>query len=255
MTRRLQILDLFAQHFNVNGDSGNVLCLRRRLEWADIPVEVLTIEPGERWPRTPPDLLHIGGGSVAAQAAALPVLMDHRSLLADWVDAGVALLAVAGGFQLTMDSVELTSGEREPALGIFAGSSAAVETRISSFAVAATQFGLVVGYQNLGQSVQLVDDQHPLGELVHGTGNLFSPGTEGALRNKAIGTNLHGPVLPKNPALADWLIGSALERRGGQEYRLGPAHQKADHVATMGNEVIIDRLELRKNLDGRQPRR
>ncbi len=255
MTRPLLILDFFAEHFNVNGDCGNVLCLQRRLEWAGIPVEVREIGLDDQWPRTPPDLVHIGGGSVAAQAAALPVLMTHRSQLADWVEAGVPLLAVAGGFQLTMDSVQLAGTESIPSLGIFSGTSATVETRISSFAVIETPLGLIFGYQNLGQSVRLADEQPPFGKILHGTGNAFSPETEGAVRGNAIGTNLHGPILPKNPALADQLIRVALDRRGGPEYRHGPSHSTADHYALMGNETIMDRLELRKALNGRQSRR
>ncbi|MHB1235187.1 MAG: type 1 glutamine amidotransferase [Microbacteriaceae bacterium] len=251
MMQPLLILDLFAQHFNVNGDCGNVLCLRRRLEWAGIPVEVREIGADDQWPSSPPDLVHIGGGSVAAQAAALPDLMAHRSQLVDWVDAGVPMLAVAGGFQLAMESVQLTGPEDVPSLGIFSGSSAAVETRISSFAVVTTPLGLIFGYQNLGQSVLLADEQLPFGEVLHGTGNAFSPGTEGAVRQNAIGTNVHGPVLPKNPALADRLIRLALDRRGGPEYLHGESHTKADHYAVMGNETIIDRLELGKILNNR----
>jgi len=247
VTDPIVILDLFPRHFNVNGDCGNVLCLRRRLEWAGIPVTVLELEPGQAWPQERPDLVHLGGGSLAAQRAALPELVANRERLAGWIAVGMPFLAVAGGFQLSMGTVSLSPGQAEAGLGVFAGSSDPAGSRISGFAVARSEHGLIFGYQNLGQVVRLAPGQPALGDLVHGHGNDSPAATEGAVSGSAIGSNLHGPLLPKNPALADAMIRAALSPRG-IPYELGEAHAKADHYAAKGNETIVERLELGKTL-------
>src|SRR5699024_1813306 len=84
---RVVILNLFPAHADLNGDRGNVLALRQRLVWSGIPVEVLDIHAGDGWPQTVPDIVHLGGGTVAAQRAMLPSLVPEASRLADWADA------------------------------------------------------------------------------------------------------------------------------------------------------------------------
>ena len=72
----------------------------------------------------------------------------------------------------------------------------------------------VVGYENHGGRTHLGEGVKPLGCVLHGFGNDGASGQEGVLSKNVVGTYIHGPLLPKNPDLADWLLARALERKG-----------------------------------------
>lgn len=244
--RELRILDVFPGHFNINGDGGNILALRRRLEWSGISVEVHETAVGESWPAEA-DLVHIGGGTAAAQRAAVAALRAEADRISDWVADGVPLLAIAGGFQLAVERVRLPGeGDTVEGLGLFAGESRPTAEHDPGPVVGRhPELGWVAGFQNLAQSVELGAGQAPFLEVHHGRGNEFSPG-EGAVTGTAIGTRLHGPLLPKNPQLADHLIRQALRRRGAEEaYRHGEQHRLADGYAAQAWRALRERVKLR----------
>jgi len=76
-------------------------------------------------------------------------------------------------------------------------------------------FGRLVGFENHSGQTLLESGQEALGTVSKGFGNDPRSGREGAVTGNAIGTYMHGPVLPKNPLLADYLILMALKRRYG----------------------------------------
>lgn len=208
----LRLVSVLPGLLGTYGDSGNVLVLRRRLAWRDIGVEVLTVGAGEAVPTTG-DLYVLGGGEDDAQLAALEEL--QRSGLTAAIEAGAVVLAVCAGLQILGESLELSDGRRVSGLGLLD----LVTTRLPARAVGevvaepepALGLPLLTGFSNHGGSTVLGPEARPLANVQRGPGNAGENDTEeGALQGSVVGTYLHGPVLARNPALADLLLARAL---------------------------------------------
>lgn len=248
-TGTVTVLDMFPAQFNVNGDGGNVLTLIRRLQWAGITAQVISAEPHTRWWTTStPDIVHLGGGTIGAQQAMLPHLRDGRAQLHEWAAEQVPILGVAGGYHLLLDEVRFP-GAHEPVsgIGLLAGRSAPAAERVSEYTVALVDGSLVHGYQNSGQLAYLHPGTTPWGRILEGRGNGAASGTEGAITGSVTGSNLNGPLLPRNPIVADALIRDATARLG-IEYRIGGQHQRVDAIANQASAVIRHRLGATKRL-------
>lgn len=243
---RVTILDVFPGHFDQNGDSGNVLALRRRLEWSGFDVVVSRVAPGDAWPVETPDFVLVGGGSIPAQRDALPHLMAARVQLQDWVASGVAYLAVAGGYTLSATQTQMPGEDHtREALALFAGVSTALPSLQSgTIAFRSSHYGVLHGYVNLAQRVVLDDASQCLGMIEVGPwpGAVGEP--EGAQVGSAFGTHAHGPILPKNPVLADAIIWAGLTRRGLESrYVHGARHEQVDALARRARASLAARLE------------
>ncbi len=221
MTGPLRLGHLYPRAMTIYGDAGNVCTLRRRAEWRGIEVEVVPIEPGPA-DLEGCDLLFVGGGQDRDQSAILADLADHkRASLERAIAGGTAVLAVCGGYQLLGHDYVDAEGRVLDGLGILDLRSRAGDDRwIGNVLVEAEpSMGLaepaLVGFENHGGRTQLGPGVRPLGRVVVGGGNNGEDGGEGVVSGRVVGTYLHGSLLPKNPALADWLLGHALAHRGG----------------------------------------
>jgi len=242
---RVGILDVFPGHFDQNGDSGNVLALRRRLEWSGFDVDVVRVDPGDAWPAETPDFVLVGGGSVPAQRDALASLVAQRARLADWVAAGSAYLSVAGGYALSATELVLPGDAVSQAgLGVFAGRVGALERLASGPAVIRSpRHGVLHGFVNLAQRVTLDEPAQALGIVVSGPWDDCAGQPEGAAVGTAFGTHAHGPILPKNPVLADAFIRAGLTRRGlADAYRHDARHEHVDALARRARAALAQRL-------------
>jgi len=239
------ILDVLPGHFDQNGDSGNVLALRRRLKWSGIDVEVIRLDAGDAWPQQAPDFVLLGGGSIPAQRDALPGLAAERDRLRDWVAAGTAYLAVASGYALSADEVRLPGEDSvRDGLGVFQGRAAALDSLVSGpIAFRSPRHGVLHGFVNLQQRVVLEDAAQALGTIESGPWPDSTGGPEGAEVGVAYGTHAHGPILPKNPVLADAFIRGGLARRGLVEaYRHDARHEHVDDLARRARASLAARL-------------
>lgn len=201
----LRILHLYPVELGINGDVGNVLTLRRRAEWRGIEVEVVNHDIGSALPASV-DLVHIGSGPVAGQAAVRADLAAITPRLAEWKAAGVPFLAIAGGWQLLGTSLTTSSGEVLDGAGLFASTAVLGDRRVVGEVVVESTLGRVAGFEN--HSAVTAIHGIPLGSVISGAGN--GDGREGLLEGSSIATNLHGPFLPMNPAWADVLLRAAL---------------------------------------------
>ena len=237
--RRLRVAHLYPELLNLYGDSGNVLVLRKRMEWRGIACEVHEVHMGERPTFGDADLVFVGGGSDRDQRTVAGELRAVGAELASFVEDDGVLLAVCGGYQLLGHSylmgdeevrglslVDLYTDRGSPRLI----GNVVVESRISGQPV--------VGYENHGGRTHLGVGVEPLGRVLHGHGNDGESGYEGCLYRNVVGTYVHGPLLPKNPGVADWLIARALERRYGVA-DLEPLDDSAELAA---NQVMCERL-------------
>ena len=222
MSRPLRIGHLYPRAMTIYGDSGNVCSLVRRAEWRDIEVEVVPIEAGPADLQAC-DLLFMGGGQDRDQSAVFADFADHkRTSLERAVAGGVAVLAVCGGYQLLGHDYVDAEGRVLAGLGLLDLRSRAGDDRwIGNVLVESDpSMGLadptLVGFENHGGRTHLGPGLRPLGRVVVGGGNNGEDGGEGVVAGRVVGTYLHGALLPKNPALADWLLAAAVAHRDGE---------------------------------------
>lgn len=214
MTAPLLLVHLYPKKMNIYGDTGNVLALRRRLEWRQLPVRVVTVDEGDRFDLAEADIVVAGGGEDASQLAIAGDLVERGAAIHRAVEAGVVFLTVCGTYQLFGRRFVTAAGEEIPGIGVFGAETHGGGTRMIGNVVVSSPWGDLVGFENHSGRTRLDPDQAPLGQVRRGHGNDGESGAEGAIVNNCLGTYLHGSVLPKNPALADDLIRRALVRRG-----------------------------------------
>ncbi|HSS09668.1 MAG TPA: hypothetical protein VLL25_07280 [Acidimicrobiales bacterium] len=249
------------------GDRGNVICLQQRCRWRGIEVEVAELGLGAPVDPDEVDILLMGGGADSQQRAIAEDLVTVKGDgIRRAVDDGAAALMICGGYQLFGHSYQTYDGTTLQGLGIFDSNSVHRAHQLGARLDNVAQAGAVravnnlvvnwgdrtlVGFENHGGRTYLAEGAQPLGRVVVGGGNNSEDGWEGCVYKNAIGTYLHGSVHPKNPHLADHLIGSALERRTGSR-ELQPlddrleweAHQLAMDKALHGKSPTAKRRPL-----------
>jgi CobQ-like glutamine amidotransferase family enzyme len=188
-------------------DDGNVTVLAQRLRWRGVPVEICVVTAD----RTPPadcDLYVLGGGEDAAQAFAADWLRQHRRLRAA-LEGPATTFAVCAGLQVLGQWMQDSSGQRYPGVEILdlttePGRQRAVGEVVSACALPGV--GTLIGFENHRGVTTLGPGVRPLAQVVRGTGNGTREHGEGVLTPTVVGTYLHGPVLARNPALADAVL-------------------------------------------------
>jgi CobQ-like glutamine amidotransferase family enzyme len=216
MTTSAAIVLLYPDLLGTYGDSGNAIVLARRLAWRGHDVELVEVHAGEPIPEQA-DVYVIGGGEDAPQVeAARGIGTDgplHRA-----VERGAAVLAVCAGMQIVGRSFPDSTGERRDGAGLLDIATVRVDRprAVGELLVHPDPtLGLpeLTGFENHGGRTELGAGVRPLGTVEVGEGN--GGGTEGAVSDRVLGTYLHGPVLARNPALADlllgWVVGGELE--------------------------------------------
>lgn len=198
---------------NLYGDHGNILALVKRCEWRGIKTKVIEHEPGQAIPKNV-DIIFGGGGQDSGQNKIEADLKKIAPELKKLVEAGTPTLVICGLYQL-FGKYFLTQDEhRIEGIGILKlSTTAGPERLIGNIVIKSNQFGQIVGYENHSGLTTLEDKSQALGEVVSGAGNNGEDQTEGCFYKNCIGTYLHGPILPKNPKVADFLIETALKRQ------------------------------------------
>jgi CobQ-like glutamine amidotransferase family enzyme len=240
----LRVAHLYPRLMNIYGDRGNVMCLRHRCEARGIGFELTELSLGDRLDPAAYDLIFAGGAQDREQRGVVDDLLATKAeALREAVESDVAVLAVCGAYQLFGRYYREASGAELPGAGIFdlhtehPGESA---RRLIGNIVAEWDSPdgprTIVGFENHGGRTRLGAGARPLARVRHGYGNNGEDGGEGAVYRNAIGTYVHGSLLPKNPALADHLIRLALRRRHG-DVELAAIDDRAElraHEAALG---------------------
>jgi hypothetical protein len=217
---RVRVGHLYPEYLNIYADRGNIAVLTRRaaLRGHELVVEPVGIgdplDPGAH------DLLYIGGGQDREQTLIAPDLASRHEEIRDAVDRGAALLAVCGGYQLLGRGYRGRDGSFMPGAGLFEHETVAGPTRmigdvLLECELEAGEPQLLAGFENHAGRTLLDPEAEPLGRVVHGFGNDGESGYEGCRVGRALGTYLHGPLLPRNPWLADWILEQALGHASG----------------------------------------
>jgi hypothetical protein len=218
----LRLCHLYPDLLNLYGDRGNIVTLRQRAQWRGIAVRLVEARLGDAIDPAAHDLFFIGGGEDRQQALAAPDLCEVKgAALRRAAEAGAAVLAVCGGYQLLGHYYRPADGPDLEGLGLLdlhtVHPGAGARRLIGNIVVREASAGVrLVGFENHGGRTRLGPGARPLGTVVAGFGNNGEDGSEGAVWRGVYGTYLHGPLLPKNPWLADRLITLALQRRYGE---------------------------------------
>ena len=240
----LKICHLYPDVLNLYGDRGNILCMRRRLEWRGIGVSVEGSGVGDAANLAGSDLIFIGGGQDFEQEVLLGDLHGGKDkALCAAIEDGVTVLAICGGYQMLGAYYETWDGVRCDFLGALdLYTVGAKERMIGNYMFSCTENSggsTVVGFENHSGRTRLGSGVEPLGTMLSGFGNNGEDGTEGARYKNVFATYSHGPLLPKNPALCDFILQTALARKYGS-CELEPLNDDAE---TLAHDEMVHRLQ------------
>lgn len=214
----LNICHLYPDILNLYGDRGNILCMRKRLAWRGIDVNVDEVSIGQKLEASKYDLLFIGGGQDFEQEVLLPDLRGEKTEeLKAAIEDNLPVLAICGGYQMlgqyykTWDGVQC---DFTGALDLYTVGSK--QRMIGNYMFTCDELGCtVVGFENHSGKTYLGDGVKPIGKVLAGYGNNGEDGFEGARYKNVFATYSHGCLLPKNPQIADFVLKTALERKCG----------------------------------------
>lgn len=244
----IRVGHLYPEYLNIYADRGNIAVFTQRAtaRGHELQVEAVTLdtafEPGSH------DLLYVGGGQDREQAMIAPDLAARGDAIRSAVQGGTALLAVCGGYQLLGRGYRGRDGSWLEGAGLFPHETLAGETRmigdvLLESTLAEAPGRTIAGFENHAGRTVLDPAAEPLGRVVAGYGNDGASGFEGARVGRALGTYLHGPLLPRNPWLADLLLSWALSHATGHDPE--PLAALSDELETAAHAVAAERARSR----------
>ena len=246
---------LYPELMSTYGDRGNIIVLQKRCEWRGIKIEIVPINETTLDSQfSTIDLLFGGGAQDREQAIVIQYLRKKEKAIKELIENNVPALFVCGAPQLMGNYYEPAEGKRIEGLGLFDMETKhpeAGEERLIGNVVAEVIWenlfpspytlspSTIVGFENHGGRTYLGKNAKPFAKVIKGFGNNGEDGTEGVVYKNAIGCYLHGPLLPKNPQIADFLIAKALEVKYKKEIELEPLD---DILEQQAKSTIANRL-------------
>lgn len=222
---KLKINHLYSKNLNIYGDTGNIIALQYRAKKRNIEVEILNSELGDESIKEA-DIYFMGGGQDNDQILVFKHLLKYKDFIKSEVERGKIFLLICGGYQLFGKYFVDANNNFIEGLGILD-----VETKVPEVGSRCignlivemsddfinhwninTEFSkYIVGFENHGGQTKLLSKSaKPIGKVIYGFGNNYFDKEEGCMYKNIIGTYCHGPLLPKNPHLADAIIAKAL---------------------------------------------
>lgn len=214
--KSITILQLYPRDMNIYGDYGNALVLKRRLEWYGYTANLVTYDVGDIFPHDI-DIIVGGGGQDSGQNKIQKDLLSIAPILRKLAENDTPMLMICGLYQLFGKFFKTATGKMIKGIGLLDVETYGKSERlIGNIILDSKDFGLLYGYENHSGQTFLDKSVRPLGRVRLGAGNNMRDSDEGARYHNVIGSYLHGSVLPKNPALADFLIKTAVIKKYGE---------------------------------------
>lgn len=234
---KIQIAHLYPEILNLYGDRGNIASMVYRLTKRGIDCEVREYDIGDDIDFENTDIIFIGGGTDKDQSAVCAELLKYKDGFKEYADNGGVVLAVCGGFEI-LGKYYAKDGEEIPCLGILDMYTVqGTERHIGNIVIKSdVTGGEIVGFENHSGVIK-GEGIPPLGKVVSGFGN-DGAGYEGAVYKNVVATYLHGPLLPKNPVLTDYILSKALEKK----YGTGTLEPLDDTVENMAHDYAVKRF-------------
>jgi hypothetical protein len=218
---KIRVGHLYPDYLNIYADRGNIAVLARRAAWRGHELEVRSVGMGDSVEPGAYDLFYVGGGQDREQALVAADIAGKGEALREAAASGAAMLAVCGGYQLLGRFYRERSGAELPGAGVLPLHTVAGERRMIGDVLLECELEpgerrTLAGFENHAGRTILEDGAEPLGRVVAGFGNDGESGLEGCRAGRVVGTYLHGPLLPRNPWLADWVLAQAIAHRTGE---------------------------------------
>jgi CobQ-like glutamine amidotransferase family enzyme len=212
----LNILHLYSHDMNIYGDLGNVLAITHRAKQHGYEPQVIEYNPGDKFPDGI-DIIVGGGGQDSGQNKIQSDLLEIGPKLCELAENNVPMLMICGLYQLFGKFFKTAENETIKGIGLLNIETFAKSERlIGNIVTHSEQFGDIVGYENHSGQTFLGNNIATLGKVIIGAGNNVVDISEGARYKNVIGSYLHGSLLPKNPAITDYLIEQAATNRYGK---------------------------------------
>jgi lipid II isoglutaminyl synthase (glutamine-hydrolysing) len=255
----LKIGWLYPNLMSTYGDRGNLIAIQQRAQWRGINVTVIPYDRDSAPDAISAADLIVGGGAQDRQQEI--VMRDLAGAKTEAIraklDAGAPGVFTCGSPQLLGKYYEPGLGERIEGMGIID-----LETKHPGidthrcignvvFEITAARLAreltemlggekpVIIGFENHGGRTFLGERAEALGKVIKGFGNNAQDGTEGAFYQNAIATYSHGPLIPKNPFIADWMIKTALKHKYQEDFPLKPLD---DRLAMQARAMMFKRL-------------
>ena len=237
----IRICYLYPRLLSVAGDRGNLFALTQRCAWRGIGYQVTEADVGEVPDFAQCDLILLHGGQDREMTVAARDLAAKADPLREAIEGDAVVLAVCAGYQLLGRSYAPAGGPPIQGLGVLDAVTEGGPTRFIGHVAVECDLGSgrkhrLTGFENHSGRTYLGSGTKPLGRVLAGAGNNGEDGTEGARYREVYATYLHGPVLPKNPWLADHLLSRALAHRYQDFDPLTPLTDQAEaraHAAAL----------------------
>ena len=214
---KLKVCWMYHDIMDLYGDKGNMMVLKKRCLDRDIQFELDTCGIGQKKDLSEYDLIFLGGGADKEQISLIPDLLSRKENIQKAMDENTFILLICGGYQLFGQYYIAANNQKIKGLQFYdyyTDTGKQGSRCIGNIVIDANLDGIktrIVGFENHGG--QTLNVKHPLGKVIHGYGNSFDAGQEGFYDGKILGTDLHGPLLPKNPVVADFVIYKSLKKR------------------------------------------
>jgi len=212
----ITILHLYPNDMNIYGDHGNALVIKKRLEWYGYAPKIIEYNQGDKF-SADIDIIIGGGGQDSGQNKIQADLLSIGPKLIKLADSGTPMLVICGLYQLFGKFFKTYDGAIIKGIGLLDIETYGKSERlIGNIITHSPDFGDIIGYENHSGQTSLGKNVISLGSVRLGAGNNMVDGNEGARYCNVIGSYLHGSLLPKNPAIADFLIEQAVIKRYGK---------------------------------------
>ncbi len=251
MSKNFVIGWLYPRLMSTYGDRGNIMVLQKRLAWRQIPVEVKPLDIGftsEDLKKC--NLLFMGGAQDRQQSIVTQDFTKEKvQQLAEMIESDTPGLFICGAYQFLGNYYKEADGTQIPGLGILdlytenPGEQypRLIGNIVTKYQIPDSKYNTLVGFENHGGRTFLGQSVQPFGTVLAGYGNNGTDKTEGAWYKNSFGTYLHGPVLPKNPHFADFLLQLALEKKYKQPVELP---QLDDQLEWDAHKAILNRMKI-----------
>ena len=243
MSFELNVVDMYSDILNIYGDIGNLKCIKKRCEWRGIKFnqKSYSVNHDMDFDYDDIDLILIGGGSDRTQSIVSNDLLKLRQDLENYIENDGVILTICGSYQMFGNEYYDVNGDNISCLEIFDIKTTSQQDRLIGDILIENNLGLepkeVVGFENHGG--RTFHNNKSLGKVISGHGNNDEDNNEGMIYKNFIGTYLHGPFLPKNPHIADYLIFNAMKNK----YDVDSIEELNDEIELKAHEVMVNRLK------------